>query len=195
MGRALEGKGFVEPDPGGWYRPRPPRAVAAAMLTRIEEEARSRAKLVLEVSEKLASLTEPPRPREGVVTAVGPYSIASAIAEASRGAPVIYIVASNVLQMHTDLLESVAKNAAGITPVVRVILGPRIGREVEDRLRGLGIEVKTSRPHVIDLAVTPTILIIILEDPYRREPIAVIVRDPGQAGHAYKVIEDLWLNS
>ncbi len=87
--RLLESKGLVEREPGGWYVPVPPRAAAAAVLARVEEEARRRARLALEVVEELeeaASTGGSP----ALALSEGSAGAASAVASVLEGASTAY---------------------------------------------------------------------------------------------------------
>ncbi|MEB3860969.1 MAG: hypothetical protein GSR84_01960 [Desulfurococcales archaeon] len=189
--RALEAKGLVEPEPGGWYRPRTPRAVAAAMLAKLEEEARRRSAEILSIADLLEAEARVAVQGAPIVGIQGAYNIVSAIAEAAVEAPGLYILAGPQLYSRPGILVSIARGTAGVCPRVRILLGSE-ARGLVDSLEATGAEVKVTRFDPVSMASTPEALVLVVEDSSREDLSGIVVRDPGQAGHAYRALDGLW---
>jgi sugar-specific transcriptional regulator TrmB len=120
--RVLESKGFVVPSEG-WYRPLPPRAVAVAEIARVEGEARSRVKQILEVAEALERLVSAARDDVEIAILDGLYSILSSAAEELRKAGRLMVVVSSALRGAEETLAPLIRDAVsrGIKVVVAVV--------------------------------------------------------------------------
>lgn len=101
--KVLESKGFVVPTEEGWYRAVPPNAVAVSEIARIEEEARRRAREIMDVASSLESLARRWE-REETVVLEGLSAVFSAAAELVDEAGSGYFVASTVFLAHPGRL-------------------------------------------------------------------------------------------
>ncbi|MCE4603314.1 MAG: hypothetical protein F7B18_09045 [Desulfurococcales archaeon] len=189
--RALEAKGLVEPEPGAWYRPRTPRAVAAAMLAKLEEEARRRSAEILSIADLLEAEVRSSIQGTAMVQIQGAYNIVSAIAEAAVKAPGLYLLAGPQLYSRPGLLVSIARGTTGVCPRVRILLGGE-AQGLVDSLEASGAEVKMTIFDPVSMAATPESLVVVVEDASREDLSGLVVRDPGQAGHAYRALDRLW---
>ncbi len=177
--RALEAKGFVEPEPGGWYRPRPPSAVAAAMLAKVEEEARRRARTILELAESLEEMGGR-EPQGGLVLVRGRYSVISSIVEEARNAGEVYILIGPQLEDRRELIQSIARGVLAVAPKV-VILARGVDEEFAGELREIGAVVERVEYAPFSIAASRRMAAFLVEDPQEGELVALIIRDPGQA--------------
>ncbi len=174
--RVLESKGFVVPTEEGWYRAVPPNAVAVSEIARIEEEARRRAREVMEVASQLESLARRWEKEETVVLE-GVSSVFSAAAELVDEAGAGYFVASSVFLAHAARLAGLVEALRGRGRLVLVAVAAPWVEAVPEPLRPAA-RLETWLP---DMAVTGEGLVIAVPS-QRGEARGLLVRSPSYAG-------------
>ncbi len=159
--KVLEAKGFVERDPEGWYRPYTPRAVAAAALARVEEEARTRARMILDVISMLERIVSE-KPGEASNPYIeGIYKIAAAAASAAEAGGPVYIgigLALGKAETATTIIKSIMPVAAEI----RALVDPVVAESVTPVLADMGIEHRITPVMVDFIAAWKGAVIIVL---------------------------------
>jgi len=173
--RVLESKGFVVPTEEGWYRAVPPNAVAVSEIARIEEEARRRAREVMDVASTLESLARRWE-REETVVLEGLSPVLSAAAELVDEAGSGYFVASSVFLAHAGRLASLVDALRGRGRMVVVAVASPWVEAVPEPLRPAA-RLATWLP---DMAVSREGLVLVVPS-LRGEARGLLVRSPGYA--------------
>ncbi len=156
--KMLEVKGFVVQEPGGWYRPLPPKAVGASVLARIEEEARKQAGLVQRVITQMEKIAETKEFQAGITQLRGIYSLVSVAVEMAADSSKIYFTAFKAVKRARQLARSIASSLADVIPykTTRILVreGASVPREDVELLSALGVEVRESPCIFTDMMIT-----------------------------------------
>ncbi len=173
--RVLESKGFVIPTEEGWYRAVPPNAVAVSEIARIEEEARRRAREVMDVASSLEALARRWE-REETTVLEGISSVFSAAAELVDEAGSGYITVSNVFLVHAARLAGLVDALRSRGRLVVVAVAAPWVEAVPEPLKPAA-RLSTWLP---DMAVTSEGVIIVVPS-QRGEARGLLVRSPSYA--------------
>lgn len=186
--KVLEAKGFVERDPGGWYKPYTPRAIAAAALARVEEEARARARMILNVVDKLEHIAAGSYGEPGASYLEGLYKIAAAAASLAESGGPIYIGVGVALG-DPDTIASLARGIMPVTGEIRLLVDPAVAGGIVALLHDIGVEYRIVQV-IVDFIASPGGALIIA----RREGSLIGLRLPRspQAEHLYRSAEKLF---
>jgi sugar-specific transcriptional regulator TrmB len=162
--KMLEVKGFVVQEPGGWYRPLPPRAVAASVLAKIEEDARRQALLVNEAIKNIEKIVQVKKAEQGITHLRGIYSLVSIAVEVATESRVIYFTAFKAVKRARELARSIVVSLSDLLPYkkIRVLVkdGASIPKEDLDLLKSMGIEVRYSPCVYTDMMVADKNIIV-----------------------------------
>ncbi len=184
--KVLEAKGFVERDPGGWYKPYAPRAVAAAALARIEEEARTRARMILDVVDKLERIAAGSYGEPGASCLEGLYKIVAAAASLAESGGPVYVGLGTVLG-DPDTATAIVRGIIPVTGEVRIIVDPSVADNVVPLLADMGVRYRVVSVMVDFIASTSGAIIVA-----HREGSLTGLRLPRspQAEHLYRSAEE-----
>ncbi len=189
--RVLEAKGMAIRDPNGWYKPLSPRAVATAIIARIEEESRKRTSLILEVADKLEELTYR-KTEPGASTIRNTFAIISTLIDSMKDDDRIYIVAVDVLLRHRIILKKLIDTLAPIIGDIRLLSPTSIAiNEIEIYIETGSLKVREYKHAVVDLVASRRSYMIITEDPIDKIPLGLVVRG-GRENRVYKAMEEIW---
>ncbi|MEB3756657.1 MAG: hypothetical protein GSR79_07360 [Desulfurococcales archaeon] len=162
--RMLEVKGFVVQEPEGWYRPLPPRAVAASVLAKIEEDARKQASLVNSVIRDIEKIVETRQVEQGITHLRGIYSLVSVAVEIATESRSIYFTAFKAVKRARELARSIMSSLADLLPYkdTRILVkeGANIPREDLDLLYNIGIRVRETPCVYLDMMVADKALLV-----------------------------------
>jgi len=185
--RVLESKGFVIPSEG-WYRPLPPSAVAVAEIARVESEARSRVKQIMETAEMLESLATSVREVEEISMLEGVYTIISAVAEAVEKSRILLLVVSTALKGREREFEALVRSSAsrGVATLIVGVKGVKPGFEgVPGNVR-----VVESASWLPDMIATDLSVVYVVPDRRSNTVKGLLVRDPLYASEVLRGVRE-----
>ena len=188
--RMLESKGLVERVPDGWYAPVPPRAAAVALVARLEEEARRRAREAGELVAELEALASGV-PRPVFASTQGPGGVSALMSQALEGQRVAYAT----LSVSRAGMEAALPPAARASPSLEAlyILDPE-GRGLSGDLGMASVEYcRPPRPYVLaDSLASRTAAVFVFEDALTGTVYGVLVRAAGFARSYYEALRGAW---
>ncbi len=162
--RMLEVKGFVVQEPEGWYRPLPPRAVAASVLAKIEEDARKQANLVNDVIRGIEKIVETRQAELGLTHLRGIYSLVSVAVEIATESRFIYFTAFKAVKRARELARSIVSSLADLLPYkeIKILVkeGADVSQEDLDLIYNMGIEVRETVCVHIDMMVSDKAVLV-----------------------------------
>ena len=188
--RMLESKGLVERVPEGWYAPVPPRAAAVALVARLEEEARRRAREAGELVAELEALASGV-PRPLFAAAQGAGGVSALMSQALEGQRVAYAT----LSISRSGMEAVLPPAARASASLEVLY------VLDPEGRGLGgdlgiASVEYCRPPrgavVADSLASRVAAVFVYEDSLTGSLYGVLVRAAGFARSYYEALRGAW---
>ncbi|MCE4612037.1 MAG: hypothetical protein F7B17_08715 [Desulfurococcales archaeon] len=176
--KVLESKGFVVPSEG-WYRPLPPSAVAIAEIARVEGEARSRVRQIMEAARTLEDLIAAAREEVEVTVIEGLYSAVSASAEDLKKTSILFIIVSEALPGREDAILPLVRDAVSRGVKVVIVYPLREPTRLED----LPGEVKTVKmaTWLPDMIVSERSVVYLVPDRRSGGVKGIYVRDPSYA--------------
>ncbi len=185
--KVLESKGFVVASEG-WYRPLPPSAVAIAEIARVEGEARSRVRQIMEAARTLEDLITAAREEVEVTMVEGLYSALSASAEDLKRATRLFIVVSHALSGKEDTILPLVRDAVsrGIKVVIAYPL--RQPPMLEDLPEEVSVvRVATWLP---DMIASERNVVYLVPDRKGGGVKGVYVRDPSYASRVVEALKE-----
>lgn len=190
--RVLEAKGLAMEDPKGWYKPLSPRAVATAMIARIEEESRRRASLILEVADRLEELAYERGEEPGTASVRNSYAVISALVDSMREADRIYMTVIDTLVRHKIIVKKLVDSLATIVGDIRILIPPATSIEgLELHIESGIVKVKEHRHILVDLVASKHNYMILAEDPLDKVPVGLMVKSRRE-NRVFARLNDLW---